>query len=134
MRLKVLRFNRHCRGPPFSCQDQFPKVQNWNLVIADNPEVVRVAKWLFETYANEDVGLRELVNRLNGQGIPGPRGGPWHLGTVREILKNETYAGDFIWPKRSLGKYHRISAGEIKPRNGATTVKHTDHASQGEER
>jgi DNA invertase Pin-like site-specific DNA recombinase len=106
------------------------KPRSWHvtLVIADNPEVVRVAKWLFETYVNEDVGLRELVNRLNGQGIPGPRGGPWHLGTVREILKNETYAGDFIWPKRSLGKYHRISAGEIKPRNGSTAVKHTDHA------
>jgi site-specific DNA recombinase len=106
------------------------KPRSWHvtLAVADDAEKVRIAKWLFETYANEDVGLRELVNRLNGQQIPGPRGKPWSLGTVREILKNETYAGDFIWPKRNLGKYHRISAGEIKARNGSTAAKHTDHA------
>ena len=72
--------------------EKFAKPRSWHvtLVPADDPEKVRVAKWMFDSYANEDKGLRSIVNDLNAQGIPGPRGGPWHVGTVREILKNES--------------------------------------------
>ncbi len=112
--------------------EQFAKPRSWHvtLVVSDDPEKVKVAKWLFETYAFQDVGLRWLANDLNKRGVPGPRGGLWHVGTIREILKNETYAGDFIWPKRSMGKYHRISGTEIKPRNGKSDVRCNEAAEQ----
>jgi hypothetical protein len=92
--------------------EQFAKPRSWHVTLApsDDPEKVKIAKWLFQTYAEQDIGMRRMANDLNKRGIPGPRGGLWHVGTIREILKNETYVGDFIWPKRSMGKYHRITA------------------------
>jgi site-specific DNA recombinase len=115
--------------------EQFAKPRSWHvtLVPSDDPEKVKVAHWLFETYANQDVGLRYMVNELNRRGVPGPRGGPWHVGTVREILCNECYCGDFYWPKRRMGKYHciRAAGAEIRSRNGdAGTVTENDPSEQ----
>ena len=93
-----------------------------------------MAKWLFQSYAHEDISLRLLANDLNKREVPGPRGGLWHVGTIREILKNETYAGDFIWPKRSMGKYHRIAGTEIKPRSGKPSVRLNEAAERIEHR
>ena len=112
--------------------EQVAKPRSWHvtLVVSDDPEKVKVAEWVFQTYADNDVGLRWLANDLNKRGIPGPRGRLWHVGTIREMLKNETYAGDFIWPKRSMGKYHRISGTEIKPRSGKLEVRCNEAAEQ----
>jgi DNA invertase Pin-like site-specific DNA recombinase len=105
--------------------EKFAKPRSWHvtLVPSDDPEKVATAKWLFYTYANESMGLRQLCDSLNARGIPGPGGGTWWVGTVREILKNEAYTGDFFWAKRRMGKYHRVAGGDIKGRDGDTSVK-----------
>ena len=112
------------------------KPRNWHvtLVPSDDPEKVKVAKWLFQTYANQEIGMRLLADDLNKREIPGPRGGLWHVGTIREILKNETYIGDFVWPKRSMGKYHRIAGTEIKQRSGKPGVRFNEAAERIEHR
>ena len=101
--------------------EQFAKPRQWRvtLVPSDDPERVATAKWLFDTYANQDLGLRSLVNELNRRGIPGPGGKSWWVGTVREMLRNETYVGDFVWGKRRIGKYHRVAGGQIKERDAS---------------
>lgn len=116
--------------------EKYAKPRSWHvtLVPSDDPQKVATAKWMFENYANTDIGLRAMADELNSKGIPGPGGGTWWIGTIREILKNETYAGDFIWPKRNLGKYNRISGQEIKARNGdVSSVKFTDEAERIEQ-
>jgi site-specific DNA recombinase len=84
------------------------------LVPSDDPVRAETLKWLFDQYANTDIGLRSLAESLNGRGIPSPRDGAWWIGTVREILRNEVYTGDFIWAKRQMGKYRRISGTSVK--------------------
>jgi len=42
--------------------------------------------------------------------------GKWYIGTIREILRNEAYIGDFIWAKRRIGKYTRVAGGRVKER------------------
>jgi site-specific DNA recombinase len=98
------------------------------LIPADDPLKVKTLKWLFKTYAETDIGLRSLVESLNGRGVPSPGSdrrdrcgnratdGKWWIGTVREILRNEAYVGDFIWAKRRIGKYRRVAGGTVKVR------------------
>ena len=99
--------------------EQIAKPRSWHvtLVLSDDPERVETAKWLFQTYAETDIGLRSMANELNRRGVPGPGGGAWWIGTIREILKRPVYAGDFIWPQRRMGKYHRVAGTEIKERD-----------------
>jgi site-specific DNA recombinase len=111
------------------------------LVPSDDPLKVKTLKWIFKTYAETDVGVRALAASLNERGIPSPGSdrrdragnpisdGQWWLGTVRDILRNEVYCGDFIWAKRRIGKYRRVAAGVVKEReleltkNGTCAVK-----------
>ncbi|MBL8830289.1 MAG: recombinase family protein, partial [Planctomycetaceae bacterium] len=108
--------------------EEFAKPRSWHvtLVASDDPVKVQTLKWLFSEYAGKDIGLRSLAEVLNLKGIPSPRGGKWELGSVREILKNRKYTGDFTWAERREGKYFNAVAGEgeqIRQRtDGSTTV------------
>ena len=47
------------------------------------------------------MGLREIARHLNENNVPTARGGKWHAGTVRYILKNELYKGRVIYKEVS---------------------------------
>lgn len=87
------------------------------LVPSDDPIKVRTLKWLFDQYANTSIGLRSLADSLNERGVPAPGGGSWWIGTIREILRNQTYTGDFVWAKRQMGKYRRVAGTTVKKRD-----------------
>jgi site-specific DNA recombinase len=102
-----------------------PKSWKVTLVPSDDPVKVETARWLFDAYAKTDTGIRQLAEMLNAKGIPAPNGGPWWMGTIREILRNPAYVGDRAWSRRSMGKYHRVAAGDIRPRiEGGPKVRH----------
>jgi DNA invertase Pin-like site-specific DNA recombinase len=105
--------------------EQFAKPRAWHvtLVPSDDPERIKTVRWIFEVYAETDIGLRTMADRLNARGLPGPGGDKWWMNTIREILRNEAYVGTFVWAKRRLGKYHRVAAGEIRPRTDGAGVK-----------
>lgn len=46
---------------------------------------------------DEGYGLREIARLLNNRGVPTARGGRWHAGTVRYILSNGLYAGEYAY-------------------------------------
>ena len=56
----------------------------------------RVVVQVFEWYA-EGLGTSTIVERLNAQRVPGPRGKSWKRGVLKHILKNERYVGRLIW-------------------------------------
>ena len=91
-------------------------------VLSDDPIKVDTGRWLFRTYAEKDIGMRAMAEELNGLGIPGPRGGLWSVGSIREILKNTKYVGDSVWNKRREGKYHRVGVGEVIKERDRTEV------------
>ena len=54
---------------------------------------------------------REIVKRLNAEGVPSPRGGQWNQSTVRGdpkkhvgILHNPLYRGELLWGRREWRK------------------------------
>lgn len=101
--------------------ESFGKPRSWHttLVPSDDPIKVATIKTLFADYANTDVGLRSLADRLNAQGTPGPTGGPWYAATIKAIFENRNYTGTFTWAKRREGKYHSVAAGAIRERDRA---------------
>ena len=101
--------------------ERFPKPRDWSstLVLSEDTEQVETVRWLFETYTAHNCGLRRLTNELNGRGVPSPAGGMWSPGTVCKILRNEVYAGDFVWPKRRGGKYYHARGTKVEQRDPA---------------
>lgn len=75
---------------------------------------------LFLDYVNGGT-LRGLAEDLNRRGFVTPRlGRPWDLSSVRSVLTNPAYVGDFVWGKVATGKYYRHAAAEIVAGNGVT--------------
>jgi site-specific DNA recombinase len=99
--------------------ERFVKPRSWRttLVASDDAAKVSTVKWLFQTYADTDTGLRNLASQLNARGVAGPSGGPWYAASIRAILDNRNYTGTFTWAKRREGKYHSVAAGQIRERD-----------------
>ena len=93
------------------------------LTLSD-PERVKVAKQIFQMYAEQGKGYRSLAYTLNNEGVPTPRGPKWsHIysgfwtdSTIRSILVNPIYAGDMVWNRRTDARFHRISQGRAVDR------------------
>lgn len=94
------------------------------------PERVETIRQIFHWYIHDGHGTRAITTRLNQQGIASPRCGQWgrthYTGawgnsTVANILKNQAYAGDTVWNKRTEGKFHKLSDGRSvqRPRSMA---------------
>ena len=99
--------------------EKFSKPQGWHVtfVPSDDPIKVDSVRWIFKTYAEQDIGYRALAAELNRRRIPSPNGGQWGDSTVRAILANEAYMGTFQWGKRREGKYHRVTGDNVLPRD-----------------
>ena len=76
-----------------------------------------IVRHMFENYAAADGSLYSVVEMLNGDGIPSPKGREqWRRGSVRRVLTNAVYAGDYVWGRIMSGKYHSRVGSEIVPR------------------
>ncbi len=90
------------------------------------PERVQVVRDIFSWYVTEGLGFKGIADRLNRQGLPSPRGGKWSarhkqgwaMTTIRDLLMNPAYVGDFVWNRHSFGKFHRIAGGKAVARTG----------------
>jgi DNA invertase Pin-like site-specific DNA recombinase len=96
-------------------------------LVPSAPERVRVVRDMFSWYTHHGLGFKGIADRLNQQDIPSPRGGAWSgthrdkwaMTTVRDILLNPVYTGDFVWNRHSFAKFHRIEKGRAVPRRAA---------------
>src|SRR5262249_30670001 len=94
------QFNRRLR-------DREPGVrpEGWKgkLAVSEDADKVALIRWLFDTYANTDVGQRTLADQLNAKRVPPPNGNNtvladgkrgWTQGTIAAILRNPVYKGE----------------------------------------
>ncbi len=63
---------------------------------AIEPTGVAIAREIFERYANGE-NVREITDELNARGILTSHGARWNKNSLHTILKNERYAGVYIW-------------------------------------
>src|SRR5262249_40864606 len=75
---------------------------------------------IFREFVDEGRAMNNIATRLNDEGVPSPggRGKPWRNDTVKVILENPAYVGDYAGGRFSYGKYHTIKEGRIIKVNG----------------
>jgi hypothetical protein len=120
-------------SPPYAYRLEGPK-KNKRLVLGD-PGHVRVVQRIFREFVYEGRLMKNIADRLNEEGVvsPGGRVKGWRYDTMRVILENPAYTGDYATGRYSFGKYHTISGGEVAKANGRCRRKqeewilHTDH-------
>jgi len=84
------------------------------------PEKAQIVRFIFFTFANEDLSLLGLANRLNRLHMPTPGGGDrWRASTLSTMLRNETYAG----------RLHQFRRYRIEPRSRASAITRTNKTS-----
>lgn len=86
-------------------------------LVPGDPEEVRWVKWLFETYANQDVGMTYLRDHLNAHNVPTPRYGKhWTIPSIHKMLSNERYCGDLTYGRVRAGRHNYVtkSRGVVK--------------------
>lgn len=84
--------------------------KGWSLE-AQEPQasVVRdMFRWLTVGYEENGgikrLGTSQIARRLTNLGVPSPTGADWLAGSVRDILRNDVYAGWVHWGRRAAQK------------------------------
>jgi DNA invertase Pin-like site-specific DNA recombinase len=97
--------------------------KNKKLVLGD-PGQVRVVQRIYREYVEEGRSLNSIAARLNAEGFVTPNGHipgtiykgcsqRWEFGTVKLILLNPAYVGDFAGDRHSVGKYSHHRDGKV---------------------
>jgi DNA invertase Pin-like site-specific DNA recombinase len=60
-----------------------------------------IVREIFTLYAQTDIDLNSLANRLNFNGFKSPSNLEWDVSKIRRILTNQTYTGTLIYNKTS---------------------------------
>ena len=71
--------------------------------LEEDSEKAKALRLIFYTFANENLSLQRLADRLNSLQIPTPRNGDrWRASTLGVMLRNEVYVGKM----HQFRKYH----------------------------
>jgi DNA invertase Pin-like site-specific DNA recombinase len=106
--------NGGCIGkPPYAYK--FAGEKKHKRLEIKNEREKKVAYRIFHECAIEGRSFSNIANRLNAEGIPSPTGCAhgWRYDSVRVILENPVYCGDYVAGKYSHGKYHRSKNGRV---------------------
>ena len=80
--------------------------------LEENPEKAETVRFIFYTFANENLSLQGLADRFNRLHVPTPRGGDrWRASTLGVMLRNEVYIGKM----HQFRKYHIEPKFRLKP-------------------
>src|SRR5208282_3334838 len=105
-------------SPPYAYKIEGPR-KHKRLVLGD-PGQVCVVQRIFREFVEEGRAMMNIATRLNKDGIVSPSGRVkgWRFDTIRVILRNPAYAGDYAGCRYSYGKYHTIKQGTVAKANG----------------
>jgi DNA invertase Pin-like site-specific DNA recombinase len=87
---------------PYGYKKAFNETKKTNSleIVEKNAAVVRM---IYNLYINHNMGEKKIINTLNENNIPSPKGeGPWGITTVQRILQNEAYTGQNVFGKYTV--------------------------------
>jgi DNA invertase Pin-like site-specific DNA recombinase len=77
---------------PVARAKKFKKGRGWKRYLTVNSAEAEVVKWIFDSYCDNDLSMREIARQVQG---PRPDGSskPWTKDTIKATLTNKLYAG-----------------------------------------
>jgi DNA invertase Pin-like site-specific DNA recombinase len=78
---------------------------------------IKIVKGLFFDFGNRRASLNGLASELNRKKIPGPSGPGrrWRVRTIKLLLRQRAYRGDFTYNLNPQGRFYRLDAkGEVQ--------------------
>ena len=91
-----------------------------------SPTKAPVVRRIFETY-EKGTGMNLIVQQLNTQKTPAPRGRYWSKTMIHYLLKNRAYLGERIYNRRSYKAYRRGERASLSNPREAWVVKEQAH-------
>ncbi len=92
----------------------YERTKDGKLVLAD-AEIVKTIRWIFKTYVDRDISLRDMAAELNNRGAPAPTPKGWKIATIQHILHRDAYLGSVQQFKCRRGKFFTVSGGRVTP-------------------
>lgn len=68
-------------------------------IVEDEAAVVRM---IFDWYVNQDIGLKNICNKLDEMGIKAPKGMHWSYCALKDMVSNIHYTGKVKWNWRKI--------------------------------
>jgi DNA invertase Pin-like site-specific DNA recombinase len=99
-----------------------------HVVWTPSPIKAPVVRWIFETY-EKGTGLNLIVQKLNADKTPAPRGQYWSKTMVHYLIRNRAYMGERIYNRRSYQAYRRGEKAKLGNPQDAWIVKENAHES-----
>lgn len=93
----------HCGGKPALGYDIIDK----KYVINENE--AEIIRFIFNSYANR-IGYKQIASECNNRGYKSKLGKPIAVNSLHDILKNEKYAGIYVFNKYSKGTTTKMKA------------------------
>ena len=72
------------------------------VLIAGPAEEVRTVRWIYKRFVQGGQSIRRIQRELNARGTPCESGRKWTWQSVRQVLRNEKYAGTTVWNRTSI--------------------------------
>ena len=94
--------------------------------LRNDPERAEIVVRIFEDYARPGNSLRSVASGLNNDGLRSAKGNLWTTVTIRYVLRNRKYVGDYVRFRFRAGKYHGVKDGEIVPRHRADSFEEVE--------
>ena len=90
-----------------------PKIKSQLVkLVLGAPERVATVRRIFRRI--KSTGFAGVADELNLDGIPGPRGGRWSSGTIRDLVLNPAYIGVVTYGRTFKAKYHRVRGDRME--------------------
>lgn len=84
-------------------QGEHKSLQTDRVILMPGPaEEVAWVNSMFRWLIDEDMGFREIADRLNEHGVETDRGRPWTASSARTVLTNEKYIGNNVYNRHSF--------------------------------
>jgi|GEM_PF-1843033 len=88
-------------------------------LVIDCPTKADIVQRIFREFLANGGNLSHVANQLNEDNVPTARGAKkWRFDSVKSILENQAYCGDFVSGKQRNGKYNTIRNGQTVESNG----------------
>lgn len=91
-------------------------------LVPGDPAEVSVVQFIFDSYANRDMSLRDIGRELERRSILTPAGKRvWSQNCVGRILREMKYAGYYVFNRVRQGKFYRLGTEGVEEAGGFGT-------------